>query len=63
LGSEMRSRKSIRSRSMSSIAAILLLTWERRVRFDCWSPSREAKIESSSASRVTDRGEVALGEV
>ncbi len=33
---------------------MLLLTWTRRVRADCWSPSRAAEKASSSAARVTE---------
>ncbi len=39
---------------------MLLLTWERRVRADCWSPSRAAEITSSSDARVTEAKKNAL---
>ena len=39
---------------MSSIAAMLLLTWARRVRVGCSSPSRATKMASSSVARVTE---------
>ncbi len=54
LGSVVRYKKSIRSRCMSSIAAMLLETWARRVRTDCSSPSRAAEIASSSVALVTE---------
>jgi len=39
---------------MSSIAAMSLLTWARRVRADCSSPSRAAKMASSSVALATE---------
>ena len=54
LGSEVRSKKIIRSRCMSSIAAMLLLTWAKRVREDYSSPSRAAEMASSSVALVTE---------
>ncbi len=54
LGLEVRSKKSIRSRCMSSIAAMLLDTWARRVRADFSSPSRATEMASSSAALVTE---------
>ena len=54
LGLEVRFKTSIRSRCMSSMATIFLLTLERRSRADFLSPSWAIAITSFNAARVTE---------
>ncbi len=44
----------MRSRCMSSIAAMFLLSWARRMKADYRSPSRIANIASSSVARAIE---------